>query len=87
MPNGAPSFMGLFCFLTLDRLPLEKAIDRHDAAALAVGTRNVGRSRTVSHFALMGFAATPRVIAPIRDQAPTERVERDISGLVVSADD
>src|SRR5260370_126451 len=33
------------------------------------------------------LAAALRIIAPIRDQAPTQRVERYLAGLVIAADD
>ena len=41
---------------SLDGLPLEEAVDRHDAAAPAVSIpKGVGSSRTVSHLALIGL--------------------------------
>jgi hypothetical protein len=77
----------LFCFLAFDCLPLEKAVDRHDATAPAV---RVAKSWQVPHglaFGIDGFAATLRVSTPIGDQAPTQWVERHISRLVIAADD
>jgi hypothetical protein len=50
----------------------------------------VAKCRQVPHglaFGLDRFAAARWVIAPIRDQAPTQRVERHISGPVIAADD
>src|SRR5204862_5990983 len=51
----------LLCFLALDRLPLEEAVDRHDAAAPAVG---IAKARQVPHglaFGVDGLAAARRV--------------------------
>ena len=33
------------------------------------------------------LASTPRVLAPVGDKSPTQRVERDFAGLVIAADD
>src|SRR5262249_37489754 len=73
--------------LTLDCLPLEKAIDGHDAAAHAV---RVPKRRQGSHrFALSvdRLAAAHRVFAPIENEPPAERIERDFAGLVIASDD
>jgi hypothetical protein len=70
-----------------NRPPLEEAVDRHDAAAPAVG---ITKARQVPYGLALGvdrFVATRRVIAPIGDEAPTERVERHISRLVIAAND
>src|SRR5262249_39516976 len=79
--------VGLFRPLTLDRLPFEKAIDRHDASASAV---RIAEGRQVANGLALGvdwLSAASRVLAPIRDQAPAQRVERYLSGLVIAADD
>src|SRR5215831_9491941 len=77
----------LLRFLALDGLPLEETVDRHDAAALTV---RIPKCRQVPHrlaFGIDGFTAARRVIAPIWDEAPTQRVERHIAGPVIAADD
>src|SRR5262245_11857251 len=79
--------VGLFCLLPLDRLPLEEAVHRHDTAAPAIG---IPKRREVAHSLIFGvdrLSTTCWVLAPIRDQAPAQRVERYLAGLVIAADD
>src|SRR5215475_10678321 len=79
--------VGLFCLLPLDRLPLEEAVHRHNAAAPAV---RISKRRQISHGLVFGvdrLSTTCWVLAPIRDQAPAQRVERYLAGLVIAADD
>ena len=78
--------VGLLRLLALDRLPLEKAVDRHDAAALAVG---LAEGRQVARRLALGvdrFASALRIVAPVGDQSPTQRFERDLAIAVVSPD-
>src|SRR5262249_11820717 len=73
--------------LTLDRLPFEEPVHRHDAAAPSVGIAKRGQ---IPHALALGvdrLAAALGITAPIRDQAPTQRIERDLAGLVIAADD
>src|SRR5205823_10320429 len=79
--------VGLLCLLTPDRLPLKEAVHRHDAAALAV---RIPKRRQIRHSLILcvdQLAATRRVLTPIRDQTPAERIERDFAGLMIAADD
>src|SRR5262249_51607463 len=48
IPNGAPSFMAIAygCLALWHRLPFEKAVDRHNAAAPAV---RIAKCRKVAH--------------------------------------
>jgi hypothetical protein len=66
---------------------LEEAINRHDAAALAVG---FVKSRQLPYRLALGvdrLAPTCWVLAPVGDQAPAQRVQRDLPGLMIAADD
>src|SRR6266404_3883331 len=72
---------------TLDRLPFEEPVHRHDAAALTVGLPEGGQLPHALALGVDRLAAALRIIAPIRDQAPTQRVERYLAGLVIAADD
>jgi hypothetical protein len=77
----------LLRLLALDRLPFEEPVDRHDAAALGIGIPERGQ---IPHRLALGvdwLAAALRIFAPIRDKAPTQRVERYLAGLVLAADD
>ena len=50
----------------LDRLPLVEAVHRQDATTHAIGVaEKVGRSRTVSHLALIGLRPTCWVFAQL----------------------
>src|SRR6516165_7856475 len=76
----------LLCPLALDRFPLEEAVHRHDAAAPAVG---IPKRRQVMHSLIFGvdrLSTTRWVLAPIRDQAPAQWVERYLAGLMIAAD-
>src|ERR1700746_3910955 len=59
IPNGAPSFMaiayGCFAFWALIAFHLKKPSTGTIQRRRRYASRNVGRSRTVSHFALMGL--------------------------------
>src|SRR6266699_6176003 len=59
MPNGAPSFMaiayGCFAFGPLIALHSKKPSTGTIQRRLRYASRNVGRSRTVSHLALIGL--------------------------------
>src|SRR6516225_5355645 len=70
-----------------DRLPFEKTVDWHDAAAPAVG---LAERRQIPHGLALRvdrLAAAFGIIAPVGDQAPSQRVERYLAGPVVAADD
>src|SRR5262245_32916955 len=73
--------------LALDRLPFEEPVHRHDAAAYSVGIAKRGQ---IPHALALGVDRLPaalRITAPIRDQAPPQRIERYFAGLVIAADD
>src|SRR5947207_13064945 len=59
MPNGAPSFMaiayGCFAFCPLIAFHSKKPSTGTMQRRLRYASRKLGRSRTVSHFALMGL--------------------------------
>src|SRR5262249_13044055 len=59
MPNGTPSFMaiayGCFAFCPLIAFHSKKPSTGTMQRRLRYASRNVGRSRTVSHLALMGL--------------------------------
>jgi hypothetical protein len=79
--------IGLLRPLAPDGLPLEEAVHRHDAAALAVG---IPERRELPHglaLGVDGFLAPRWVLAPVRNEASAERVERDLAGLVIPPDD
>src|SRR5215471_924661 len=93
-PTDAERFTGLhrngirlLGLLPLDRLPLEKAVHRHDAAPLAVGVSE--RREPVNGLALGvdWLAASGWVLAPIRNQAPAQWIEREFAGRMIPPDD
>src|SRR6516225_11461802 len=65
---------GLLCLLTLDRLPLKETVHRHNAAALAVRIAERGQIPHGLELGVDRLSAAVRIIAPIRDQTPTERI-------------
>jgi hypothetical protein len=67
--------MGLLGLLSLDRLPLEEAIDRQDAPPFAISLPKRRECPDGLAFGVDRFPATLRVLAPIRDEAPAERIE------------
>src|SRR5262249_13631704 len=96
LPNAADAerFTGLhrngirlLGLLSLNRLPLEKAVHRHDAAPLAVGVPE--RREPVNGLALGvdWLAASGWVLAPIRNQAPAQWIDREFAGRVIPPDD
>src|SRR5262249_22040171 len=77
----------LLRLLTLDRLPFEEPVHRHDAAAHSIGIAERGQ---IPHALALGvdrLSAAFRITAPIRDQSPTQRIERYLAGPVIAADD
>src|SRR5262249_680797 len=60
--------------LTLDSLPLEETVHRHNAAALAVRIAERGQIPHGFELGVDRLSAAPRIIAPTRDQSPTERI-------------
>jgi hypothetical protein len=79
--------VGLLRLLALDRLPFEEPVHRHDAAAHSVGTPERGQ---IPHALALGvdrLSAALGITAPIRDQAPPQRIERYLAGPVIAADD
>src|SRR5262249_31263325 len=79
--------VGLLRLLPFDRFPFKETVHRHDAAALAV---RIPKRRQSPHSLILcvdRLAATRRVLAPIRDQTPAKRIERDFTILMIAADD
>jgi hypothetical protein len=69
-----------------DHPPLEKAIDRHDAAAPGVSPAKQGELRHGFGARVDRLAPAVRVGAAVRDQAPAQKIERALARLVVFAD-
>ena len=67
--------IGLLGFLPLDRLPLEEAIDRNDAAAPAIGIPEGGQIAHGLAFSIDRPSPALRVLAPIRDKTPAQGLE------------
>src|SRR5262249_48014003 len=77
--------VGPFRLLPLDRFPFEEAVDRHDAAALAVG---VAERWQIAHALPLGVDRLALGIsAPVRNEPPAQRVERHLSCLAIAAND
>jgi hypothetical protein len=77
----------LLRLLTFDRLPLKETVHRHNAAALAVRLAEGGQIPHGLILRVDRLSAAVRIIAPIRNQTPAERIERDFAGFVIAADD
>src|SRR5262245_8868982 len=78
--------VGLLGPLPLDGLPLEEAVHRHDTAPYAIGIPETGQVSRGLALSVDGLAAASRVTAPVRDEAPTQRVERHLAVPMVAAD-
>ena len=73
--------------LAFDRLPLEKAVNRHDAAAPPIGISE-GRQRAHCLALCIDRLATAlRILTKMRDQAPAQRIERYLARLMVAPND
>jgi hypothetical protein len=67
--------IGLFGLLALDCFPLEEAIDGENAPPLTIG---VTEGRQTVHGLAFGVDRLPpafRVLAPVRNEAPAQRIE------------
>ncbi len=76
--------VGLLSLLPFDRLPLEKPVDRDDAAPSAIG---VAKDRQRSYRLALGvdqFAPAFRFFAPIGNETPPQGVERHLAGLMIA---
>src|SRR5262249_33944758 len=73
--------------LPLYGLPLEEAIHRHDTAPCAIGVPKAGQVSDRLALSVDWLAAASRVTAPVRDEAPTQRVERHLAVPMVATDD
>src|SRR4051794_2976995 len=76
----------LLRLLSLNSLPLKKAIHRHDTTSPPVG---IAERRPLPYRLTLGvdrLPATLRIIAPIRDQTPPQRFERYLASLVIASD-
>ncbi len=69
--------------LPLDCLRPEEAIDRDDTAASRVGIPEHRQLRDGLCLGIDGLAAALRIFAPVRDQAPFQKIERPLVGLMV----
>src|SRR5262245_24873096 len=77
----------LLGLLTFDRLPFEEPVHWHDAAAPSVGIAERGQIPHAFALGVDRLSAAFRITAPIRDQAPTERIERYPAGLVIRSEE
>jgi hypothetical protein len=73
--------------LSLDCLPIEAAIHRHDAASLPISLAEAVQLRACFGLGIDRFASAGRVRAPIRDKAPPRRVERYFASVMIAPDD
>jgi hypothetical protein len=78
---------GLLCPRALDRAPLKKTIDGHDAAALCVSGAKCRKPRDGFGTRVDRLAPPFGVLAAVRDQAPAQQFERALAGLVLFAND
>src|SRR6266404_9693003 len=90
IPNGAPSFMaiayGCFAFWPLIAFHSKKP----STGTMQRRLIGIAERRQVPHSLALGIdrlTATCRVFAPIRNEAPAQRVERHLAGLMIAADD
>src|SRR3954467_513531 len=79
--------VGLFGFLPLDCQPFEKPVHRNDAASRPVGVAERRQAVYALAFGVDRLSPTLRVIAPIRNKAPAQRVERGLARPVVATND
>jgi hypothetical protein len=71
----------LLSFLPLDRFPLKKAVYRHDAATLPV---RIPECRQIPYRLAFGIDRLT-IVAPIRNQAPAQWIERYFTRPVITA--
>ena len=76
----------LLRFLALDRLPLEEAINRNDAAAPAIGIPEGGQIAHGLAFGIDRFSPALRVLAPIGNKTPAQGLEGHLAGLRITPD-
>jgi hypothetical protein len=76
----------LLSFLAFDGFPLEEAIDREDAAPSPICLSECWQSANGLAFGVNRLATTSRILTPARNEAPPERVERELAGLVITPD-
>jgi hypothetical protein len=76
-----------FLGFALDGLPLEEAVNRHNAAASPIGISEHRQLADRFAFRVDRLAAALRVLTPIRDQPPAQRIERHLAGVVIAPDD
>ena len=79
--------IGLLDPRALNCAPLEEAIDRHDAASLSISVPEHGEPRDALGLGVDGPLAALRVLAPVRDQAPLDQIERALARLMVLPND
>ena len=78
--------IGLLGFLALDRLPFEEAVDGDDAAPSAIG---ISEGRQIAYGLVFGIdrpSPALRVLAPIRDKTPAQRLEGHLAGRRITPD-
>ena len=68
-------------------MSLEKAIYGDDAATQAVSIAECRQDLHCLAFSVDRLAASGRVLAPIGNESPMQRIERHIAGLVIAPND
>ena len=76
----------LLGLLAFDRLPLVKSVDRQDAVPPAVGFAEHRQLVDGLALGVDGLAPALGVFAPIRNEPPAQRVEGDLSRLMIAPD-
>jgi AcrR family transcriptional regulator len=72
--------------LSFDCVPLIEAVDRENAAASAIG---IAEHRQLVHrltFGVDRFASAFRVLTPVGNETPTQRIERHLASLMIAPD-
>src|ERR1700693_146168 len=67
-------------------MPFEEAVDRDDAAPPSIGVPERRKPRHRLGLGIDRLAAAGLVLAPARDEAPAQQVERALSGLMIFPD-
>src|SRR3954451_6053210 len=81
----ASGCLGLLYLRAFDRHPLEEAVDRHDAPALAICLTE--HRQPIDRLRLgVDWRRLRLVLAPVRDEPPLKQVERALAGLCVLPD-
>jgi SOS response associated peptidase (SRAP) len=79
--------VGLLRLLPLDRLPLEEPVYWDNAPAQQVRIPERGQRPNRLALGIDRFPAAARVVAPVRDQAPAQRIKGHLARAMVTPDD